>query len=50
LIGLPILMIAVLFEQALLERYASFPFYAIALVLSVGTFTYMTAWIVHVRR
>lgn len=50
LISLPILMIAFLFEQPLLERYPSFPFYAIALVLSVGTLTYMTAWIVHVRR
>ncbi|WP_294746349.1 hypothetical protein [uncultured Exiguobacterium sp.] len=50
MISLPVLMIAFLFEQPLLERYPAFPFYAIALILSVGTLTYMTAWIVHIRR
>ncbi len=50
MISLPVLMIAFLFEQPLLQLYPAFPFYAIALVLSIGTLTYMSAWIVHVRR
>ena len=50
MISLPVLMIAFLFEQPLLQLFPAFPFYAIALILSVGTLTYMTAWIVHVRR
>ncbi|WP_294750161.1 hypothetical protein [uncultured Exiguobacterium sp.] len=50
MISLPVLMVAFLFEQPLLQLFPAFPFYAIALILSVGTLTYMTAWIVHVRR
>ncbi|MGL6102241.1 MAG: hypothetical protein ACRC00_03635 [Exiguobacterium acetylicum] len=50
MISLPVLMIAFLFEQPLLQHYPAFPFYAIALVLSIGTLTYMSAWVVHVRR
>ncbi|WP_215147679.1 hypothetical protein [Exiguobacterium sp. s91] len=50
MISLPVLMIAFLFEQPLLQLYPSFPFYAIAIILSIGTLTYMSAWIVHVRR
>ena len=50
MISLPVLMIAFLFEQPLLQLYPAFPFYAIAIILSIGTLTYMSAWIVHVRR
>lgn len=50
MISLPILMIAFLFEKPLLQLYPAFPFYAVALILSIGTLTYMSAWIVHVRR
>lgn len=50
MISLPVLMVAFLFEQPLLQLFPAFPFYAIALILSVGTLTYMTAWIVHIRR
>ena len=50
MISLPVLMVAFLFEQPILQLFPAFPFYAIALILSVGTLTYMTAWIVHVRR
>lgn len=50
LVSLPVLMVAFLFEQPLLKHFPAFPFYAIALVLTIGTLTYMMAWIVHVRR
>ncbi|WP_214728581.1 hypothetical protein [Exiguobacterium sp. s168] len=50
MISLPVLMIAFLFEQPLLQLYPAFPIYAIAIILSIGTLTYMSAWIVHVRR
>jgi len=32
------------------EGFSSFPFYAIATVMSLGTFSYMAAWVYHYQR
>ncbi len=50
LITLPLLMIALLFDVPLMSIFPNFAFYAIATVLSLGTFSYMAAWVYHYQR
>jgi len=50
LITLPLLMIALLFDVPLMSIFPNFAFYAIALVLTAGTCSYMAAWVYHYQR
>jgi hypothetical protein len=50
LITLPVLMISFLFDVPLMATFPSFPFYAIALVLTAGTLSYMTAWVYYYQK
>lgn len=47
---LPVLMIPFLFYIQLVEDFPNFPFYAIATVLSIGTLSYLIAWIYYYKK
>ena len=50
LAALTVLMIPFSVYARFPERVPGFPFYAIATVLSLGTFSYMAAWVYHYQR
>lgn len=50
LVSIPVVMVSFIAYPYFSARFPTFPFYALAAVLSIGTLSYMSAWIYYYKK